>query len=176
MNDFGNYGAHHYRGGGRGGYQSSKRGRYQGYASGSGNRSKSAPAPNDVPKPRHVDVAKAWETYSSQWKKLTATDAPQTINLSELPWPVVVDTSKMKTLSEMANAVTATTVGEFVLSPKHSPDVSNKKRIHQALRLYHPDRFESAVVAKLEEKDKEVVRGLGEVVAKCLNKLLEKEN
>ncbi|KIO33331.1 hypothetical protein M407DRAFT_65697 [Tulasnella calospora MUT 4182] len=76
----------------------------------------------------------------------------------------------------MASAITASTVGEFILSPKHSPDVSNKKRIHHALRLYHPDRFEIAVVAKLEGRDKEEVRELGEVVAKCLNKLLEKEN
>ncbi|KAG9049748.1 hypothetical protein FS837_009282 [Tulasnella sp. UAMH 9824] len=176
------FGAHHHPSRGRGGYQSG-RGRYESYASASGDghprsggRSRSAPAPKDVPKPRNVDVAKAWETYSAQWMKLLTTDAPATIKLAEVPWPVMVDTSKMKTLSDMTSAVTATTVGEFILSPKHSPDVPNKKRIHQALRLYHPDRFEITVVAKLEEKDKQAVRELGEVVAKCLNKLLEKEN
>lgn len=131
---------------------------------------------NAQPRAPSVDIAKAWETYSTQWKKLAATDAPSTINLSEIPWPVVIDTSKMKTLSEMTSYVTAPTVGEFILSPEHSPEVSNKKRIHQALRLYHPDRFETVVVAKVEEKDQKLVRELGEVVAKCLNKLLEKEN
>ncbi|KAG8892775.1 hypothetical protein FRC01_013962 [Tulasnella sp. 417] len=172
-----------YHGRGRGGYQHWSHDPFENFASASGSggprsgaRSRSAPASKDASKPRHVDVAKAWETYSAQWKKLTATDAPATINLSEVPWPVIVDTSKMKTLAEMTDVLTATTVGEFILSPKHSPDASNKKRIHHALRLYHPDRFEISVVAKLEEKDKKAVRELGEVVAKCLNKLLEKEN
>ncbi|KAG8947187.1 hypothetical protein FRC04_010910 [Tulasnella sp. 424] len=175
-------GPHHHTG--RGGYQSGSHGRHHSYAGSGGPpphpRSRSTPNPTtsseDIPRPRRVDIAKAWETYSAQWKKLTATDAPSTIQLSEIPWPIIVDTSKMKTLSEMASTVTARTVGEFILSAKHSPDVSNKKRIHQALKLYHPDRFETAVVARVEGQNQEAVRELGEVVAKCLNKLLEKEN
>ncbi|KAG8989883.1 hypothetical protein FRB90_002030 [Tulasnella sp. 427] len=145
-------------------------------------KTKPAPAPQAPRAPKfRVDIAQAWEIYSSQWKKLTppspspnATNAR--IKLAEIPWPLIVDTSKMRSLSEMNDKVTAASVGEFILSPKHSTGVANKKRIHQALKLYHPDRFEVIVVAKVEEGQKKAVRELGEVVAKCLNKLLEREN
>ncbi|KAG9011980.1 hypothetical protein FRB90_006886 [Tulasnella sp. 427] len=160
-----------------------------------GNGPKPAPPPRSAPPPKPkestapryheafrasvpgVDIAKAWEIYSAQWRKLTSPPPNHTtIKVSEIPWPLIVNTSKMRYLSEISDKITTVSVGDFILSSKHSAGVANKKRIHQALRLYHPDRFEVAVVAKVAEKEKRAVRELGEIVAKCLNTLLEREN
>ncbi|KAG8980922.1 hypothetical protein FRB90_007401 [Tulasnella sp. 427] len=190
--DSGRDGHQHHSNCGNGGYYQSDA-QSRAYPSGSTNAGPKGPPPlRSAPPPRtkpanapqaprasvfRADIAQAWEIYSAQWKKLTSPSlhtTNATIKLSEIPWPLIVDTSKMRSLSEMNDKVTSTSVGEFILSPKHSAGVANKKRIHQALKLYHPDRFEIVVVAKVEEGQKKAVRELGEVVAKCLNKLLER--
>ncbi|KAG8977804.1 hypothetical protein FRB90_008669 [Tulasnella sp. 427] len=145
-------------------------------------RSRSEPAYNEAPHASTlgVDIVEAWETYCAQWINLLSSSPDSTTNtvikLSEIPWPLIVDTSDMRSLSEMSDKITAASVGEFILSPEHSVGIGHKKRIHHALKLYHPDRFEVSVVAKVQEGDRKAVRELGEIVAKCLNKLLEDEN
>ncbi|KAG8984148.1 hypothetical protein FRB90_005537, partial [Tulasnella sp. 427] len=140
---------------------------------------RSAPPPRPWSAPAHsrapyvpvfcVDIAAAWETYCAQWAKLISPSpdctTKTTIKLSEIPWPIIVDTSSILLPSALSDKITAALVGEFILSPRHSVGIGHRKRIHHALRLYHPDRFEITVVAKVQEEYRKVVRELGETVA-----------
>ena len=62
------------------------------------------------------------------------------------------------------------------LLPDKDKSRSPKDRIKEHLRRWHPDRFESKVLPRVIESEKEKVKqGAGNVV-RCLNDLLRKEN
>ncbi|KAG8987247.1 hypothetical protein FRB90_003512, partial [Tulasnella sp. 427] len=92
------------------------------------------------------DVVKAvWEQYTEQWKGLLEPDhslQPLLTN-SRVPWPILDPTNP---------SVTPDDIQDLLLSSAHSTNMPMKKRIREALRLYHPDRFEKLVIERIEDE------------------------
>ncbi|KIO33324.1 hypothetical protein M407DRAFT_41626, partial [Tulasnella calospora MUT 4182] len=90
----------------------------------------------------------------------------QTLDGSRVPWPVLDHTS---------NPITPNDIQDLLLSPVHSMDLSMKKRIREALRLYHPDRFEKLVIERIaSDNERSRVRERAGMVVRSLNALLER--
>ncbi|KAG8894239.1 hypothetical protein FRC01_013079 [Tulasnella sp. 417] len=124
-------------------------------------------------RPDPDEVRAAWEQYSDQWKGLLDADPQhdeerQTLDGSRVPWPILDHTD---------NPITPDDIQDLLLSSVHSVDLPMKKRIREALRLYHPDRFEKLVVERIASGDERArVRERAGMVVRSLNALLERES
>lgn len=119
------------------------------------------------PQPRPEEVKAAWHLYAEQWKGLLETD-PHRVISSKIPWPI---------LDHKSSSITPDDIQDLLLSSTHSTNLSAKKRIREALRLYHPDRFEKLVVERIEGRDERAkVRERAGLVVRSLNTLLERES
>ncbi|KAG8947195.1 hypothetical protein FRC04_010918 [Tulasnella sp. 424] len=124
-------------------------------------------------RPDPEEVRSVWEQYSDQWRGLLDADPNQddvrhTLDGSRVPWPILDYTS---------NSITPDDIQDLLLSSAHSTDLPVKKRIREALRLYHPDRFEKLVIERIENEDERArVRDRAGMVVRSLNALLERES
>ncbi|KAG8988096.1 hypothetical protein FRB90_002960 [Tulasnella sp. 427] len=116
------------------------------------------------------DVVKAvWEQYTEQWKSLLESDhsLQPLLTDSRVPWPILDPTN---------SSVTPDDIQDLLLSSAHSTNMPMKKRIREALRLYHPDRFEKLVIERIEdEEERDTVRARAGMIVRGLNALLERE-
>jgi len=110
-------------------------------------------------------MAEAWRVYEVNWGELAAKDQ---LKFDNIPWPTA-ETPKA------AEEITPDAVKNFVLSPMHSQDMAPKDRIRNALRRWHPDKF-GRVLGKVDEGNKVEVKEGADIVVRCLNEMLEKEN
>lgn len=109
--------------------------------------------------------ADIWEKYETRWSELTASSEP--LSFSDIPWPIASS-------SPNRDNMTAEAIKQFLLSACHSKDVSHKDRIRNALRRWHPDRFER-VLQRVVEQDKAAAGECVGIVARCLNEMMEQE-
>ena len=117
--------------------------------------------------PGKEDMAKLFERNEKAWIGLTTMDS---LRWTDFPWPM---TRKPNTPEEINTAA----IEAYVLSPQY-PDKSRseKDRIKDFIKRLHPDRFETKLLIKVLDEEKEKVReGAGSVV-RSLNDLLAKRN
>ncbi|KAI0658966.1 hypothetical protein C8Q70DRAFT_916187 [Cubamyces menziesii] len=108
------------------------------------------------------DVVKLFEEHERRWARLANMDV---LTWYSFPWP----TLKPPTDPEQ---LTFTDVKAYVLSPHHSTDKSDKERIKDFLRKWHPDRFETKLLPKVREDEREKVQEGAGAVARNLNQIL----
>lgn len=111
-------------------------------------------------------LAEAWRSYTLRWASLTQADKPTTpLTYTSIPWPVAAEPFYPSTL-------TPERMAGFILSTVHSPTKSGMERIREAMKLWHPDKFEGKFMDSIVPADRAVVReGLG-VVARGLIELM----
>lgn len=117
--------------------------------------------------PRPKDVAKAWKRYKNKCEALETRLASDDgkITFSDIPLPVL----------DPRQPITDDAVHDFILSPFHSANVSKKRRIHRALRIYHPDKA-LKILKKLDtDEDRKKYHEVISKVVIALVKLLPKE-
>ncbi|KAI0088808.1 hypothetical protein BDY19DRAFT_985285 [Irpex rosettiformis] len=96
------------------------------------------------------------------WSRLAATDNANWFNF---PWPMLKKPSNPEEL-------TTTAISAYILNPYNPSDKSEKDRIKEHIRRWHPDRFETKLLPKVKSEDRERVKeGAGQVV-RSLNELL----
>ena len=87
-----------------------------------------------------------------------------------MPWPVLKTPSHPEEL-------TAGAIGAFVLSPAHSGEKGHRDRLKEQLLRWHPDRFESKWLSKVQDPgEKELVRRAAGQVVRGLDELMAQEN
>ncbi|KAH7921170.1 hypothetical protein BV22DRAFT_748473 [Leucogyrophana mollusca] len=108
------------------------------------------------------EVIKLFEFHKNQWEKIQGLT---TVIWEDFPWPMFKKPNGPDDLT--SPAITA-----YMLSPLHSTDKSTKERIRDNIRRWHPDRFETQLLPKVKESERDKVReGAGSVV-RVLNDLL----
>ncbi|KAE9389451.1 hypothetical protein BT96DRAFT_766625, partial [Gymnopus androsaceus JB14] len=109
------------------------------------------------------DVVKTFEHHARIWQQLY--DYPE-LRWDIFPWPMLSKPSSPEDITQHA-------ISAYVFSP-HYPEKEKpeKDRIKEQIRRWHPDRFETKLLTKVIEADKERVKeGAGSVV-RTLNNLL----
>ncbi|KAI0367176.1 hypothetical protein BV20DRAFT_950613 [Pilatotrama ljubarskyi] len=107
-------------------------------------------------------VIKLFEDHELRWATLANLDV---LSWQLFPWPMLKQPSDPE-------QVTYPEVQAYVLSPHHPGDKSQKDRIKDHLRKWHPDRFETKLLPKVREDEREKVKEGAGAVARHLNKLL----
>ncbi|KAI0037203.1 hypothetical protein K488DRAFT_39693 [Vararia minispora EC-137] len=100
------------------------------------------------------------------WKSLFSSDG---LRWADFPWPI------FKPPAEPED-ITTTAVGAYVLS-KYYPEAhkSTKDRIKDHIKRWHPDRFETKVLPKVFQNEREKVKAGAGTVVRSLNELLNRK-
>ncbi|KAG8989423.1 hypothetical protein FRB93_003624 [Tulasnella sp. JGI-2019a] len=136
-----------------------------------------SPRSTTVPKPfipaspfvrSEPPVVQAWGRYDRRWEVIKGETSA--VRLSAIPWPIQNYVST--TFAPSINEITAKAIGDFILSPLHSAGMSRKKRIQNAIRNYHPDKFTKVLDRMVREDEKVVAGDAGDAVVRVLNEML----
>lgn len=107
------------------------------------------------------EALKIFESHRRQWEKIQSRES---LIWEDFPWPM------FKTPSNPEDLTTAA-IHSYVLSPFQPQDRSQKDRIKELIRRWHPDRF-GRILSKVKASDRERVDEGGGSVVRVLNDLL----
>lgn len=112
-------------------------------------------------------MRQAYETNERMW---TALSSKPTLVWDDFPWPIF-----RKALT--AEDITTTAIESYICS-QHYPDKtkSEKDRIKEYIRRWHPDRFETKLLVKVADGERDKVREAAGSVVRSLNDLLARKN
>lgn len=107
-------------------------------------------------------VISLFEEHDRRWSRLPSLDV---LTWHSFPWPMLRRPAEPEQLTYIE-------VQAYVLSPHHPGDKAPKERVKDYLRRWHPDRFETKLLPKVREDEREKVKEGAGAVARNLNKLL----
>ena len=108
------------------------------------------------------EVIKLFDEHEKRWGRIPTLDI---LSWHSFPWPMLKQPSEPEQLTYIE-------IQAYVLSPHQSADKTPRERIKDYLRKWHPDRFETKLLPKVREDDREKVKEGAGAVARHLNKLL----
>ncbi|KAK7467608.1 hypothetical protein VKT23_004661 [Stygiomarasmius scandens] len=115
------------------------------------------------------DVIAMFEHHERLWQRMGTIDE---LRWDHFPWPMFKRPASPE-------EITFTAISAYILSP-HYPEKDKsrpeKDRIKEHIRRWHPDRFETKMLPKVIDSDKERVREGAGFVVRSLNDLLTKSN
>ncbi|KAI0795682.1 hypothetical protein C8Q75DRAFT_711719 [Abortiporus biennis] len=112
------------------------------------------------------DVLNLFDEHDRQWKRLPTLDI---LTWNSFPWPTL---RKPHTVEDLST----TAMSAYVLNPHAPGDKSDKDRIKEHIRRWHPDRFETKLLPKVRADEQEMVKEGAGVVARNLNELLTRSS
>ncbi|KAH8115357.1 hypothetical protein DFH11DRAFT_1588860 [Phellopilus nigrolimitatus] len=125
---------------------------------------------------RRVEEAK--RLYEERWLKLLErpaegnTDNRGPLHFDDIPWPIAPPRRKRAALD--VDDFTKEAISSFLLPPTDaSADSSSliKDILRSTMLKFHPDKFESRVLLRVREKDRDIVKEVAGVVVRVLNDL-----
>ncbi|TBU24102.1 hypothetical protein BD309DRAFT_855046 [Dichomitus squalens] len=108
------------------------------------------------------EVIKLFDEHEKRWSRIPTLDI---LSWHSFPWPMLKQPNDPEQLTYIE-------IQAYVLSPHQSADRTPRERIKDYLRKWHPDRFETKLLPKVREDDREKVKEGAGAVARHLNKLL----
>ena len=108
------------------------------------------------------EVIKLFEEHERRWARFPSLDF---LSWHSFPWPMLKQPNDPEQLTYIE-------IQAYVLSPHQPADKTPRERIKDYLRKWHPDRFETKLLPKVREDDREKVKEGAGAVARHLNKLL----
>ncbi|KAI0077625.1 hypothetical protein K474DRAFT_1595698, partial [Panus rudis PR-1116 ss-1] len=112
------------------------------------------------------EVVRVHEDDDRRWQQLRDSDV---LAWASFPWPMLRKPQRVEELTYDA-------VHTYVLNRYAPGQKSDRDRIKENLRRWHPDRFETKFLPKVKEGDRERVREAAGTVARLLNEMLTRES
>ncbi|KAH9962248.1 hypothetical protein BC827DRAFT_1130565 [Russula dissimulans] len=109
-----------------------------------------------------------YENHENKWRQLRDSDNLD-LGWGSFAWPVFKRPSEPEDMTTSA-------ISAYVLS-KYAPDAnakSHKDRIKDHLKRWHPDKFETRILPRVVEEEREKVKAGAGVVVRGLNEILNK--
>lgn len=107
------------------------------------------------------EAVKIFEAHRRQWEKIQSRES---LIWEDFPWPMFKTPSNPEDLTTVA-------IHGYMLSPFHPQDKSQRDRIKELIKRWHPDRF-NHILSKVKASDLEKVSEGGGLVVRALNDLL----
>lgn len=112
-------------------------------------------------------IQDAFASYQASWDRLASiSNDDRILTYADIPWPI-------SRTAPSDNDITMDSIAQFLLSEAHSVDKSKRRRIRDALFIYHPDRFEKWISMIKDDADREHVRETAGKVVRLLNLLAD---
>ncbi|KAL5504705.1 hypothetical protein ACEPAH_7368 [Sanghuangporus vaninii] len=129
-------------------------------------------------------LEEARRLYEERWTILLARPASSSatedrlpISFADIPWPIAV--TKKISSEEFIEQLTKDAVSSFLLRSGEETNNSDgsapstKDVLRTTMLRFHPDKFEVRVLARVEEKDRDLVKESASVVIRILNDLMK---
>jgi hypothetical protein len=111
-------------------------------------------------------LVEAWRGYQHRWAALAqATVFGAPLTYAAVPWPVAGAPFHPA-------ALTPGRIAEFVLAPVHSAGKPAMERLRDAMKLWHPDKWEGRLMGVVAVGEQAVVREGIAMVARGLIELM----
>ena len=114
------------------------------------------------------ELIRLFENHEKLWANLPSSDAVW----NDFPWPMIKKPYEPE-------EITLPAVRAYIESPYYpEKDKSKtvKDRVKDHIKRWHPDRFNTKLLTKVREEEKEKVKEGAGTVVRCLNELLAKTN
>ncbi|KIP06318.1 hypothetical protein PHLGIDRAFT_91077 [Phlebiopsis gigantea 11061_1 CR5-6] len=108
------------------------------------------------------DVVRLFDEHEKMWARIPTLDI---LGWGSFPWPML---KKPSTPEELLTPA----IGAYVLNPNVASEKSEKDRIKEHIRRWHPDRFDTRLLPKVRADEREKVKDGAGQVTRCLNELL----
>jgi len=117
--------------------------------------------------PSREVVTATFDRYEKMWAALPGKPV---LRWQDFPWPVI-------RAPAAGDEITTIAIEDYICSP-HYPDQvrSEKDRVKDYIKRWHPDRFETKLLVKVTDDERESVRHAAGEVARSLNDLLARRN
>ncbi|KAH9026268.1 hypothetical protein EDB83DRAFT_2230443 [Lactarius deliciosus] len=112
------------------------------------------------------ELIRLYENHDNKWRQLKDSD---NLGWNSFAWPVFRRPSEPEEMTTSA-------IGAYVLS-KYAPDAntkSSKDRVKDHIKRWHPDKFETRILPRVAEDEREKVKAGAGVVVRGLNELLNR--
>jgi hypothetical protein len=136
---------------------------------------------------RKLDEAR--EAYDRMWRELLdrsdgngekgkGRPSEETLRFADIPWPVLAHHHRGKRRSKTVSLddLTAEAISTFLLPSKGGDQVTEKKerkeKIRETMLRFHPDKFESRVMRRVAESEKEIVLEAVGIVVRAVGELM----
>ncbi|KII84642.1 hypothetical protein PLICRDRAFT_117606 [Plicaturopsis crispa FD-325 SS-3] len=119
--------------------------------------------------PTKEEIVQLFQTHERQWTRIkSSTDS---LTWDSFPWPMLKRPNSVEELTTLA-------ISGYILSPLYPGDKtkSSKDRIKEHIRRWHPDRFDTQMLPRVVEAQKEKVKEGAGLVARGLSELLTRSN
>lgn len=128
-------------------------------------------------KSRHLN---SWELYETVWSEicsLRSDTSNASLSFRHLPWPIMDIFITIPIACAIGDnvidaAFSAESISSFLFSSYHSNEKSERRRLHEALLRYHPDRFEHRILHLVVEKERVAAKQAARRITDVLNSLL----
>jgi hypothetical protein len=112
------------------------------------------------------DLIRLFDSHENKWRRLKESD---NLRWNNFAWPVFKHPSEPEEMTTSA-------IGAYVLS-RYAPDASSKNskdRIKDHIKRWHPDKFETRILPRVAEEEREKVKAGAGFVVRGLNELLSR--
>lgn len=114
------------------------------------------------------EIVALFAEHDRQWARIKTLND---LGWDSFPWPMFKKPTEPEELTSVA-------IGAYVLSPHHPTDKSKaaRDRVKDHIKKWHPDRFDTKLLRKVREEEREKVREGAGLVARNLNEMLTRSN
>jgi len=115
------------------------------------------------------ELSRLYENHENKWRQLRDSEI-NNLGWNSFAWPVFKRPSEPEEMTTVA-------ISAYVLS-NYAPDAETKTpkdRIKDHLKRWHPDKFESRILHRVVEEEREKVKTGAGVVVRVLNEMLNRK-
>ena len=116
------------------------------------------------------ELVRLYENHENKWRQLRDSDTSD-LGWNSFAWPVFKRPSEPEDMTTSA-------ISAYVFS-KYAPDIngkSHKDRIKDHLKRWHPDKFETRILPRVVEEEREKVKAGAGIVVRGLNEMKNYED
>ncbi|OAX40453.1 hypothetical protein K503DRAFT_614425 [Rhizopogon vinicolor AM-OR11-026] len=112
-----------------------------------------------------------FQVYDAKWEELKKSKTLTSVMLCEMPWPIFVQGCSSP------DDISQRSMEEFIFHPHRvgMENKSRKDRLKIEMLRFHPDKFNSHIVSKLRECDREMAIEIAGAVARILTGMMAQE-
>ncbi|KAG1735611.1 uncharacterized protein EDB91DRAFT_1056191 [Suillus paluster] len=118
-----------------------------------------------------ADLVAFFELHDAKWEELRKSKTLTSVMLCEMPWPI------FEQGCTSADDITRRGMDEFIFHPlRPGMEIKSRKdRLKVEMLRFHPDKFNSHIVCKLRECDREKAIEIAGAVARILTDMMTEE-
>jgi len=116
-------------------------------------------------------VVACFQIYDAKWEELKKSKTLTSVMLCEMPWPIFAQGCTSP------DEISRRSIEEFIFHPLRigMETKSRKDRLRVEMLRFHPDKFDSHIVSKLRESDREMAIKIAGAVARILTGMMAEE-